>query len=84
MGHRVCESRTRRLLFQAKTGVTGRLVGSIETYSQLQLVGEPSKAPFSAFPRGKVITLSTDRGMVELAASPASLHLLAERCLSNG
>ena len=73
-----------RLLFQAKTGVTGRLVGPIETYSQLQVMGESAKAPFSAFPRGKVMTLSTDKGTVELAASPASLDLLAERCLRDG
>ena len=64
--------------------MTGRLVGPIETYSQLQVMGESAKAPFSAFPRGKVITLSTDKGTVELAASPSSLDLLAERCLRDG
>jgi hypothetical protein len=41
-----------RLLFQAKTGVTGRLAGPIESYSQLRAMGEPAKAPWSAFPRG--------------------------------
>jgi hypothetical protein len=73
-----------RLLFQAKTGVTGRLAGPVEIYSQLRVMAEPAKAPFSAFPRGKVITLSTDKGVVELAAAPSSLELLAERCLSDG
>jgi hypothetical protein len=73
-----------RLLFQAKTGVTGPLAGPIEIYSELRPIGQPVKAPWSAFPRGKVITLSTDKGAVELAVSPASLSLLAERCLSGG
>jgi hypothetical protein len=35
-------------------------------------------------PTLKVITLSTDKGIVELAASPASQALLAERCLGDG
>jgi hypothetical protein len=71
-----------RMLFQAKTGVTGRLAGPIEIYSQLRAMGEPVKAPFSAFPRGKVITLTTDKGTVELAAAPSSLELLSGRCLN--
>jgi hypothetical protein len=59
------------LLFQAKTGVTGTLAGPVEIYSAPRQVGEPVKAPWSAFPRGKVITLATDKGIVELAAAPA-------------
>jgi hypothetical protein len=73
-----------RLLFQAKTGVTGSLAGPVEIYSAPRPAGEPVKAPWSAFPRGKVITLATDKGIVELAASPASLNLLAERSLRDG
>lgn len=73
-----------RLMFQAKTGVIGNLAGPVEIYSEPRPVGELVKAPWSAFPRGKVITLATDRGIVELAASPASLDLLAERCLRDG
>ena len=73
-----------RILFQAKTRVTGRLVGSVEVYSQPRAMGEPAKAAWSVFPRGKVITLSTVKGSVELAATAASLDLLAERSLSQG
>lgn len=71
------------LLFQAKTGVSGSPAGRIEIYSGPRVIGKPEKAPWSVFPRGQVITLSTDRGTVELAASPSSLQLLAERCLNN-
>jgi hypothetical protein len=73
-----------RLLFQAKTGMTGALAGPIEIYSELRPIDQPAKAPWSTFPRGKVITLSTHKGTVELAASPASLRLFAERCLRDG
>lgn len=70
-----------RLLFQAKTGVTGPLAGPVEIYSHPTPIGEPTKAPWAASPRGRVITLDTDKGEVELAATPADLVLLAERCL---
>ncbi|BCW71867.1 hypothetical protein [Arthrobacter sp. NicSoilB8] len=69
-----------RLLFQFKTGLTGPLTGPIEIYSSPAPVGEPMKAPWFAFPRGMVLTLETDKGTVEIAASPASLDMLVNRC----
>jgi hypothetical protein len=69
-----------RLLYQSKTGLTGALAGPIEIYSAPVPVGEPVKAPWSAFPRGKVATFETDKGAVEIAASPASLDMLVKRC----
>jgi hypothetical protein len=70
-----------RLLFQAKTGLAGSPTGPVEIYAAPILVGEPVKAPGSAFPRGRIATLETDKGTVELAASPASIDLLVNRCL---
>ncbi|MFC9352038.1 hypothetical protein [Arthrobacter sp. NPDC057013] len=70
-----------RLLFQAKTGVTGPLAGSVEVYSAPTPFGEPIKAPWAVLPKGRIVALNTDKGVVELAASPASLALLRERCL---
>ncbi|MBT2550852.1 hypothetical protein [Arthrobacter sp. ISL-65] len=70
-----------RLLFQAKTGMTGPATGPIEVYSALTSLAEPTKAPWAVFPRGKIITLNTDKGVIELATTPGSLVLLRERCL---
>lgn len=73
-----------RLLFQTRTGENDPLGGPLEIYSALSAVGPIVKAPWSVFPGGRVITLSTDKGIVELAATPSSLNLLAERCFSDG
>jgi hypothetical protein len=73
-----------RLLFQAKTGLAGSLTGSIEIYAAPALVGVPVKAPWSALPRGRIATLKTDRGTVDLAATPASIDLLVNRFLGGG
>jgi hypothetical protein len=70
-----------RLLFQAKTGVTGPVTGPVEVYSAPTPLAESTKAPWGVFPKGRIIALNTDKGVVELAATPASLVLLAERCL---
>lgn len=70
-----------RLLFQAKTGITGPLAGAVEVYSSPTPLGEPTKAPWTVFPKGRIVALNTDKGVVELAASPTSLALLRERCL---
>lgn len=69
-----------RLLFQAMTGPSGP--GTIESYAELRLMGQPTKTEWSVFPRGQVLTITTDRGTIELAASSASLRLLTDRCLS--
>ncbi|MFJ5696592.1 hypothetical protein [Arthrobacter sp. NPDC093139] len=69
-----------RLLFQAKTGITGSLAGPLVTYTELDVVSQPTKAPWGIFPRGRVIELSTDKGTVELAASASSMDLLIKRC----
>ncbi|WP_458779782.1 hypothetical protein [Arthrobacter sp. D3-16] len=69
-----------RLLFQAMTGPSG--LGPIESYSELRLITQSTKAKWSVLPRGQVLTISTDKGTIELGASPASLRLLTGRCLS--
>jgi hypothetical protein len=69
-----------RLLFQAKTGVTGPATGPVEVYSAPTPVAEPTKAPWGVFPKGRIIALNTDKGVIEIAATPASLLLLKERC----
>lgn len=69
-----------RLLFQAKTGVTGPGAGPIEVYSAPTPLEESTKAPWGVFPKGRLISLNTDKGVVELAATPASLLLLREQC----
>jgi hypothetical protein len=71
---------TDRLLFQAKSGMTGPAIGPVEVYSALTILGEPTKAPWAVFPKGRIVVLQTDKGVVELAASSASLALLRERC----
>ena len=48
-----------KLLFQAKTGVTGSVAGPVEVYSELRLVSQAEKAPWTVFPKGSVIVLST-------------------------
>jgi hypothetical protein len=63
-----------RLLFQTKTG-------PVEIYAAPALVSEPVKAPWSVFPRGKVVTLETAKATVEIAASPTSIDLLVNHCL---
>ena len=50
-----------KLLFQAKTGVTGSVAGPVEVYSELRLVSQAEKAPWTVFPKGSVIVLSTSR-----------------------
>ncbi len=70
-----------RLLFQAMTDLNG--LGPVASYSELQLIDQPAKAKWSLFPRGQVLTIRTDKGTVELAATSASLRLLTDRCLSD-
>jgi hypothetical protein len=71
-----------KVLFQAKTGVTGSVAGPVEIYSEPRLVSEAVKAPWTVFPKGSVVVLSTNKGSIELAASPSSLNLLTERALN--
>jgi hypothetical protein len=73
-----------RLLFQSKTGITGPPAGRVEVYSAPTPLGEPTKASWAVFPRGKILALNTDQGVVELAAAPTSLVLLKERCQGGG
>ncbi|MDQ0850675.1 hypothetical protein QFZ65_002613 [Arthrobacter sp. B3I9] len=71
-----------RLLFQAKTGLAGSLTGPVEIYTAPALVGEPAKGTWAAsFPRGRIATLETDKGTVEIAAFQASIDLLVNRSL---
>lgn len=71
-----------KVLFQAKTGFTGSVAGSVEIYSEPQLVSPAVRAPWTVFPGGSVIVLSTNKGSIELAASASSLSLLTERALN--
>lgn len=71
-----------KLLFQAKTGVIGSVAGPVEIYSEPRLISDAVKAPWTVFPRGSVVVLSTNKGRIELAASPSSLNLLTERALN--
>ena len=71
-----------RLIFQMGASEKGPLAGPLEIYSSPRPLGEPVKAPWSVFPGGLLITLHTDKATVQLAASPASLALLTERCLA--
>ncbi|UKA77322.1 hypothetical protein [Arthrobacter sp. FW306-07-I] len=73
-----------RILFQARTGMTGPVFGPVEIYSEPRAVSEPLKAPWTVFPRGRLIELSTDKGNIELAASPSSLNLLFQSSLNDG
>jgi hypothetical protein len=69
-----------KLLFQAKTGMTGPPAGRVEVYSAPTPLSELTKAPWAVFPKGKILVLNTDKGVIELAATPTSLVLLKERC----
>jgi hypothetical protein len=69
-----------QLLVQAKTGMTGRPAGRVEVYSAPTPLGGRTKAPWAVFPKGKILVLNTDKGVIELAATPTSLVLLKERC----
>lgn len=71
-----------RVLFQAKTGLTGSVAGPVEIYSEPRLVRDGVKAPWTVFPKGSVIVLSTNKGCIELAASASSLNLLTEQALN--
>lgn len=59
----------------------GTLSGSPEVYSHIRKVSDPVKAPWCAWARGEVLTMDTDKGEVEVAATRESLNLVAERCL---
>ena len=70
------------LLFQAKTGTNGPVAGPVKVYLEPRLVGRTAEASWWVFPGGNAVTLGTNRGGVELLASPASLDLLTERTLN--
>ncbi|MDJ0355954.1 hypothetical protein [Paenarthrobacter sp. PH39-S1] len=73
-----------QLVFQAKTGMTGPLFGPVDTYSGIQEIGHPIKAPWSVLPRGRLITLGTDQGTVELATTTSGLGLLTKKIRADG
>jgi hypothetical protein len=73
-----------RLVFQAKSGITGPLFGPVDTYSGIREIGQPIKAPWSVVPRGSLITLGTDKGTVELATTSSGLDLLTKRYRAEG
>lgn len=72
-----------RLIFQLGASENGPLAGPLEIYSAPKATGEPTKAPWTVFPGGYVVTLSSDNTTLQLAASRASLALLNRRCLTN-
>ncbi|MHA7261693.1 hypothetical protein ACX80W_00675 [Arthrobacter sp. TMN-37] len=73
-----------RLLLQAKTGFSGKLAGPVEVYPEPRLVDRAVKAPWSVIPNGRAVVLISNRGGVELLASPSGLELLTERTLHGG
>jgi hypothetical protein len=72
-----------RLTFQLGVSENGPLPGPMEIYSSPTAVGDPTKAPWTVFPGGLVMTIRSDNTTLQLAASPAGLALLSERCLTN-
>ncbi|MET3923198.1 hypothetical protein ABIB26_004159 [Arthrobacter sp. UYEF20] len=72
-----------RLIFQLGASENGPLAGPLEIYSAPTAIGKPVKAPWTVFPGGLVVTLSSDGTTFQLAASRASLVLLNKWNLTN-
>lgn len=72
-----------RLIFQLGASENGPLAGPMEIYAAPAAIGEPVKAPWTVFPGGLMVTISSGNTTLQLAASRASLALLNERCLTN-
>lgn len=70
-----------QVIFQETTAMLGTLSGSPEVYSDISKVSDPVKAPWIVWARGEVLTMDTDKGEVEVAATRESLNLLTERGL---
>jgi hypothetical protein len=71
----------RQIIFQEATATLGTLSGSPRVYSGIRKVSDPTRAPWWVWSRGAVITMDTDNGEVELAATRENLNLLTERCV---
>ena len=72
-----------RLIFQLGAGENGPLAVPLEIYAAPTAIGEPVKAPWTVFPGGLMVTISSGNTKLQLATSRASLALLNERCLTN-
>ena len=70
-----------QIIFQETTAMLGTLNGSPGVYSGIRKVSDPTRASWWVWARGAVISMDTDKGEVELAATRESLNLLTERCL---
>jgi hypothetical protein len=55
----------------------------MEIYSAPTAIGEPVKAPWTVYPGGLVVTLTSDKTTLQLAASRESLAVLNRRCLTD-
>ena len=72
-----------RLVFQLGASESGPLAGPMEVYSAPRAIGEPTKAPWTVFPGGQMMTIKSDNTTLQLAASRAGLELLKARCLTS-
>lgn len=72
-----------RLVFQLGAAESGPLGGPMEIYSAPTAIGEPVKAPWTVYPGGLVVTLTSDNTTLQLAASRESLAVLNRRCLTD-
>lgn len=70
-----------QIIFQETTAMLGALSGLPEVFSDIRKVSDPVKAPWFVWAGGEVLTMDTDKGEVELAATRESLSLLTDRCL---
>lgn len=77
------KAETAQLEFQARTGITGLPIGPLDTYSEVLEIGYPNKAPWSVLRRGRMITLDTTQGTVELATTSSGLDILTKRFRTN-
>jgi hypothetical protein len=71
-----------RLIFQLGASESGPLAGPLEVYPAPRAIGEPTKAPWTVFPGGQMMTIRSDNTTLQLATSRASLELLRARCLT--
>lgn len=72
-----------RLTFQTGAGENGPLTGPLEIYPAPTAVGDLEKAPWTVFPGGLIITITSENKTLQLAAGRASLELLNTRCFTN-
>ncbi|WP_285240304.1 hypothetical protein [Pseudarthrobacter sp. MEB009] len=71
-----------RLIFQMGAGEDGPLTGPLEIYPEPTPIGDLEKAPWTVFPGGLIVTITSENKTLQLAARRASLELLNTRCFT--